>query len=62
MADSRDVSTERPNPYAGTLEDLERSVQVPPEDQVIEQPSTPPPALGSTWDEVQRMLKMAGGV
>lgn len=61
--DTRDVGDEeKPNPYAGTLEDLEREVQAPLEQQVAEQPSTPAAPFGTDWEEQQRQLRMAGGV
>ena len=56
------VDEERePNRYKVTLDQLERSVHVPLEDQIIEQPSNPVAAGGSDWDEERRQLRLAGG-
>ena len=49
------------NPYAVTLDELEHDVRVPVDDQVTEQSVTRPPEGGSTWDEAQRQLRLAGG-
>ena len=50
-----------PNPYKVTLDQLERSVRVPVEDQVIEQPADPIAAGDSAWDDERRQLRLAGG-
>ena len=44
-----------------TLDQLERSVRVPVEDQVIEQPADPSAAGESDWDNERRQLRLAGG-
>ncbi len=53
--------TEGRNPYAGDLEDLEREVQVPIEQQSTDQPVSPAPGFGTDWDEQTRILRLAGG-
>jgi hypothetical protein len=50
-----------PNRYKVTLDQLERSVRVPVEDQVIEQPADPIAAGESDWDNERRQLRLAGG-
>jgi len=50
-----------PNRYKVTLDQLERSVRVPVEDQVIEQPAAPIAAGDSDWDNERRQLRLAGG-
>lgn len=56
------VDDERePNRYKITLEQLERSVHVPVEDQIIEQSSDSVAAGGSDWDDERRQLRLAGG-
>lgn len=50
-----------PNRYKVTLDQLERSVRVPVEDQVIEQPANPIAAGDSDWDDERRQLRLAGG-
>lgn len=50
-----------PNCYKVTLDQLERTVRVPVEDQVIEQPATPIAAGESDWDNERRQLRLAGG-
>jgi hypothetical protein len=63
--DPRHVSTvdeeREPNRYKVTLDQLERSVHVPVEDQIIEQPANPIAAGGSDWDDERRQLRLAGG-
>jgi len=60
--DSRHVrDTEHRNPYAGGIEDLERAVQVPIEQQSTDQPVSPAPGFGTDWDEQARILRLAGG-
>lgn len=56
-----DDEEREPNRYKVTLDQLERSVHVPLEDQIIEQPSNPVAAGGSDWDEERRQLRLAGG-
>jgi hypothetical protein len=56
------VDEERePNRYKVTLDQLERSVHVPVEDQIIEHPADPVAAGGSDWDDERRQLRLAGG-
>ena len=50
-----------PNRYKVTLDELERTVRVPVEDQVIEQPADPITAGESDWDNERRQLRLAGG-
>ncbi len=50
-----------PNRYKVTLDQLERSVRVPVEDQVIEQPADPIAPGESDWDNERRQLRLAGG-
>lgn len=50
-----------PNRYKVTLDQLERSVRVPVEDQVIEQPANPIAAGDADWDDERRQLRLAGG-
>jgi hypothetical protein len=50
-----------PNRYKVTLDQLERSVHIPVEDQIIEQPANPIGAGGSEWDDERRQLRLAGG-
>ena len=50
-----------PNRYKVTLDQLERNVRVPVEDQVIEQPADPISAGESDWDHERRQLRLAGG-
>jgi hypothetical protein len=50
-----------PNRYKVTLDQLERSVHVPLEDQIIEQPANPIVAGGSEWDDERRQVRLAGG-
>lgn len=52
---------DEPNRYKVTLDQLERSVHVPVEDHVIEQPAGSIAAGGSDWDEERRQLRLAGG-
>ena len=63
--DHRQVDTiddqREPNRYKVTLDQLERSVRVPVEDQVIEQPADPIAAGESDWDNERRQLRLAGG-
>ncbi len=49
------------NRYKVTLDELERTVRVPVEDQVIEQPADPITAGESDWDNERRQLRLAGG-
>ncbi len=49
------------NPFAVSMDELERHVRVPLEDQVTEQSVGHPPEDDSTWDEAQRQLRLAGG-
>ena len=50
-----------PNRHKITLDQLERTVRVPVEDQVIEQPAEPNDAVESPWDKERRQLRLAGG-
>lgn len=63
--DHRHVDTvddqREPNQYKVTLDQLERTVRVPAEDQVIEQPADPMAAGESDWDRERRQLRLAGG-
>ena len=63
--DHRQVDTiddqREPNRYKVTLDQLERSVRVPVEDQGIEQPADPIAAGESDWDNERRQLRLAGG-
>jgi SAM-dependent methyltransferase len=47
--------------YRVTIDQLERSVHIPLEDQTIMQPADPTAAGGSDWDDEQRQLRLAGG-
>ena len=62
--DHRQVDTiddqREPSRYKVTLDQLERSVHVPVEDQIIEQPADPTAAGESDWDN-ERRLRLAGG-
>ena len=49
------------NRYKVTLDQLERTVRVPVEDHVIEQPAGPIAAGGSDWENERRQLRLAGG-
>ena len=51
--------SEKNNPYAVPLEDLESSAHVAVEDQTTEQPSHP---TAPEEDEDRRALRLAGGV
>jgi hypothetical protein len=56
------VTDEAPNPYAMSLDDLERTAHVPPEEQVEEQPEPAhPDPLDGDWQDQQRFLRQAGG-
>jgi hypothetical protein len=56
------VDDERePHRYQITLDQLERTVRVPVEDHVIEQPADPIAAGESDWDYERRQLRLAGG-
>jgi hypothetical protein len=50
-----------PSRYRVTLDQLERTVRVPVEDQVIERPTDPIAAGESDWDHERRQLRLAGG-
>jgi hypothetical protein len=50
-----------PNRYRVTLDELERTVRVPVEDHVIEQPGDPITSGESDWDNERRQLRLAGG-
>ena len=50
-----------PNRYKVTLDELERTVRVPVEDQVSELPAAPIAAGESDWDNERRQLRLAGG-
>jgi hypothetical protein len=50
-----------PNRYKATLDELERTVRVPVEYQVSEQPAAPSAAGESDWDNERRQLRLAGG-
>ena len=50
-----------PSRYKVTLDELERTVRVPVEDHVIEQPADPMVAGESDWDIERRQLRLAGG-
>ena len=52
---------EKRSKYAVTLEELEREVRVPFEDQVTEQPGDPGADRETQWDEQRRQLRLAGG-
>ena len=49
------------NPYAMTLAELERQTHVPFENQVTEQEGVRPGNSGNNWDELQRLMLLAGG-
>jgi hypothetical protein len=53
--------TEGRSPYAGDINDLERQVRVPVEQQSTDQPAPPAPDFGTDWDEQARILRLAGG-
>ncbi len=62
MSDSQPRSQHRTdNPYAITVDELERQVRVPLDEQVTEQSVGHPLEDDSTWDEAQRQLRLAGG-
>lgn len=44
-----------------TLEDLERSVHVPPQEQTEETPECEPHPSAWAWDEERRQARLAGG-
>jgi hypothetical protein len=50
-----------PKRYKVTVDQLERSVRVPVEDPIIEQPAKPIAAGDSDWDDERRQLRLAGG-
>jgi SAM-dependent methyltransferase len=47
--------------YRVTIDQLERSVHIPLEDQTIMQPAEPTAPAGSDWDDERRQLRLAGG-
>ena len=49
------------NPYAVSMDALERGSRVLPEDQVGGVPDTSDKGSDSAWDEAQRQLRLAGG-
>ena len=58
-ADDKEPTADR---YRTTLAELERSVRVPFEAQVISQSTDPPPGPGPDWDEDRVQLRLAGGL
>jgi hypothetical protein len=53
--------SEQANPYAIPLEDLERGIHVPYDDQTTESAAGASPELSSEWDEARRQARLAGG-
>ena len=57
----REPAEPETNPYAVSMDALERGSRVRPEDQVGEVPDTSDKGSDSVWDEARRQLRLAGG-
>jgi hypothetical protein len=54
-------SPEKVSPYAVSLDELEREVHVPVEDQSTEQPTGAAGETSSDWEQTRRETRLAGG-